>query len=121
MFGIGFSELVIIGLILIIMIKPEDLPKFFRSMGKFYGQLKRTYEDLVSVKDKILKEIDDTVTLEEKKSETAGKTAPAAGGNTPLLSEKPAEPPKPQTGTDSETPQKPEPKQEAPNLGASSE
>ncbi|MDR0388617.1 MAG: hypothetical protein LBH73_00930 [Spirochaetaceae bacterium] len=72
MFGIGFSELVLIGLILIIFIKPEDLPKFFRSMGKFYGQIKRAYEDVVSVKDKILKEIDEAVTLEEKAAGAAG-------------------------------------------------
>jgi sec-independent protein translocase protein TatB len=71
MFGIGFSELVLIGLILIIFIKPEDLPKFFRTLGKLYGQMKKAYDDVVSAKDKILKEIDEAATLEEK-----------AGGNT---------------------------------------
>ncbi|MDR1430052.1 MAG: hypothetical protein LBI85_07150 [Spirochaetaceae bacterium] len=74
MFGIGFSELVLIGLILIIFVKPEDLPKFFRTLGKLYGQLKKAYDDVVSVKDKILKEIDDAATLEEKPA------APVAAG-----------------------------------------
>jgi sec-independent protein translocase protein TatB len=85
MFGIGFSELVLIGLVLIIFIKPEDLPKFFRSAGKLYGQLKRAYDDVVSAKDKILKEIDDAVRVEETAAEkhTAPlpQKAPGPDGN----------------------------------------
>jgi sec-independent protein translocase protein TatB len=86
MFGIGFSELVLIGLILIIFIKPEDLPKFFRTLGKLYGQLKKSYDDVVSVKDKILKEIDSAVTLEEKEKAAGNKGSAAdSPGSVPLL------------------------------------
>jgi sec-independent protein translocase protein TatB len=98
MFGIGFSELVLIGLILILFIKPEDLPKFFRSLGKIYGQMKKAYNDVVSVKDKILKEIDEAATLEEN----------AKGQTVPL---RPEVPPLPQKTSQAqlEAPKNPEP------------
>jgi sec-independent protein translocase protein TatB len=93
MFGIGFSELVLIGLVLILFIKPEDLPKFFRSAGKLYGQLKKAYDDVVSVKDKILKEIDEAATLEEKNAGNAAVPAnPAVPPPRQLESPKPAVP-----------------------------
>ena len=59
MFGIGFGEILIILLIIIIFIRPEDLPKFLRSAGKLYGQLKRMYNEVMETKDKIIKEIDE--------------------------------------------------------------
>jgi sec-independent protein translocase protein TatB len=84
MFGIGFSELVLIGLILILFIKPEDLPKFFRTMGKLYGQLKKSYDDVVSVKDKILKEIDNAAALEENEKAAGNKVSAASSAPPPL-------------------------------------
>ncbi|QQO10000.1 Sec-independent protein translocase subunit TatA/TatB [Breznakiella homolactica] len=78
MFGIGFSEILIICLILIVFIKPEDLPKFFRSAGRLYGKFKKTYNEVIAVKDKIIQEIDEAASLDEKKAaETAAKAAPA--------------------------------------------
>lgn len=41
MFGLGFSELVLLGLIGLIFIKPEDLPKIARSLARFINDLKR--------------------------------------------------------------------------------
>lgn len=41
MFGLGFSELVLLGLIGLIFIKPEDLPKIARSVARFINDLKR--------------------------------------------------------------------------------
>jgi sec-independent protein translocase protein TatB len=65
MFGIGPSEIILVAIILIIFIRPEDLPKFLRSAGKLYGQIKKTYDEVIMVKDKILKEIEDTAKLAE--------------------------------------------------------
>jgi sec-independent protein translocase protein TatB len=67
MFGIGFSEMVLIGLALIIFIKPEDYPGFLRSAGRTYGKMKKLYNELMMVKDKILKDIDEMAALEESK------------------------------------------------------
>jgi sec-independent protein translocase protein TatB len=66
MFGIGFSEIILIGLIFIIFIRPDDLPKFFRTIGKFYGKFKKSYDEVMAVKNKILKEINETAALAEK-------------------------------------------------------
>lgn len=49
MFGLGIWELLVIFIVVIIFIKPEDLPRFFRKVGKMYGELKR-YNDEILVK-----------------------------------------------------------------------
>lgn len=46
MFSLGFSEILIILLVLIIFIKPEELPVFFRKTGRIIGELNRMKEDL---------------------------------------------------------------------------
>ena len=67
MFGIGFSEIILICLVMIILIRPNDLPKALRTVGRYYGKAKKIYNELIMVKDRILKEIDEAVTLEEPK------------------------------------------------------
>ena len=59
MFGIGFGEILIVLLIAIIFVRPEDLPKLLRSAGRLYGQLKKLYNEAMQAKDKIIKEIDE--------------------------------------------------------------
>ncbi|GHV63863.1 hypothetical protein AGMMS49587_15040 [Spirochaetia bacterium] len=65
MFGIGPSEIILVAIVLIILIKPEDLPKFLRSAGKMYGEIKRAYKEVIMVKDKIIREIDEAANLLE--------------------------------------------------------
>ena len=65
MFGIGFGEILIIALITIVFIRPEDLPKFLASAGRLYGQIKRMYSEAVKAKDKIIKEMDEGASLDE--------------------------------------------------------
>ena len=38
MFGIGLSEIFIICLVMIIFIRPNDLPKTMRTVGRYYGK-----------------------------------------------------------------------------------
>lgn len=66
MFGIGLSEILIILLAIIILIRPEDLPKFVRTVGKLYGKLKHYYNEAVGFKDEVIKEIDRAADWEEK-------------------------------------------------------
>ena len=80
MFGIGFSEILVIVIILFVFIRPEDLPKIMRAAGKYYGKAKKLYNELIQVKDKIMKEIDEAAALEEqtetkKLPDNAGETA----------------------------------------------
>ncbi len=51
MLGLGFWELVIIGLIALIVIGPERLPEFAKSVAKFLNEMKRTASDLKSALD----------------------------------------------------------------------
>ena len=41
MFDIGFSEIVVIGLVALIVIGPERLPKVARTLGHMFGRLQR--------------------------------------------------------------------------------
>ncbi|MFN7728809.1 MAG: Sec-independent protein translocase protein TatB [Bdellovibrio sp.] len=41
MFGLGFSEILVLGIIALIVIGPEDLPKVARKIGRFMNELKR--------------------------------------------------------------------------------
>jgi sec-independent protein translocase protein TatB len=54
MFDIGFSELVVIGVVALIVIGPERLPKVARTAGHLYGRLQRYVS---SVKSDIGREI----------------------------------------------------------------
>lgn len=48
MFGLGFSEIVLIGFALIILIRPEDFPKVVKSTSKLYGKLRGMYYSLMN-------------------------------------------------------------------------
>ena len=41
MFGIGPGEAILILFVAILFIRPEDLPKIVREIGKLYGELQR--------------------------------------------------------------------------------
>jgi sec-independent protein translocase protein TatB len=46
MFDIGFSELVLIGVVALIVIGPEKLPKTARTLGHLFGRLQRYVSDV---------------------------------------------------------------------------
>ena len=48
MFDIGFSELVVIAVVALIVIGPERLPKAARTMGHLFGRLQRYVNDVKS-------------------------------------------------------------------------
>ena len=70
MFGIGFSEIVIIMLVVIVFVRPTDLPAFTRKLGRLYGLAKRTYNEIVSVKDSFIREMDIVAALKEAEKPT---------------------------------------------------
>ena len=41
MFGLGWSEMVLVGIVALIVIGPKDLPNLFRTMGEFTGKARR--------------------------------------------------------------------------------
>ena len=76
MFGIGFAEIILIGLVLIMVVKPEDFPKFIRNAGNLWGKAKKFYNEIVIVKDKILKEVEDVANIANPTSSTSINTPP---------------------------------------------
>jgi sec-independent protein translocase protein TatB len=46
MFDIGFSEIVVIGVVALIVIGPEKLPKTARTLGHLFGRLQRYVSDV---------------------------------------------------------------------------
>ncbi|PKL05752.1 MAG: hypothetical protein CVV53_07870 [Spirochaetae bacterium HGW-Spirochaetae-9] len=84
MFGIGFSEFALIALVCVIFIKPDDLPAFFRKLGKLFLQAKKAYKEVTAVKDDFMREMDIAAALQdaEKDKEKAKaaevKDVPAA-------------------------------------------
>ncbi|QQA44092.1 Sec-independent protein translocase protein TatB [Pelagovum pacificum] len=38
MFGLGWTEMMVIGIVALIVVGPEDLPQMFRQVGKFTGK-----------------------------------------------------------------------------------
>ena len=46
MFDIGFSEIVVIGVVALVVIGPERLPKTARTMGLLFGRLQRYVNDV---------------------------------------------------------------------------
>ena len=81
MFGIGFSEIALIALILIVFIKPEDLPAFFRKLGRLYAQAKNAYKEVTAVKDEFLREMDIAAAVQD--ADTTNSEAPKTGVETP--------------------------------------
>jgi len=75
MFGIGFGEILLVLVIIIIFIRPGDLPKFLRKAGILYGKAKKIYRELVEVKDGIIKEMD-RVASDESASDEAASDEP---------------------------------------------
>jgi Sec-independent protein translocase protein TatA len=57
MLGINFLEFVVILCVVVIFIRPRDLPRFFHNIGKVYGQLKDTYKQLAKTRDEVLQDL----------------------------------------------------------------
>lgn len=41
MFDVGFSEMMVIAIVALVVLGPEKLPKIARTVGKFYGSMQR--------------------------------------------------------------------------------
>jgi sec-independent protein translocase protein TatB len=109
MFDIGFSELMVIGLVALIVIGPERLPRVARTIGHLAGRLQRyvadvkadinrevELEELRKMKDSVQQtatSIENSVQAELHKTESelnaAAASTPAAAGESPKIPEKP--------------------------------
>jgi sec-independent protein translocase protein TatB len=58
-FGIGFFELLIIFLVVILFVNPKDLPKLFRKLGRFMRQIRDLKDSSVQYLKKVEREIEE--------------------------------------------------------------
>ena len=56
MFDIGWTEILIIAVVAIIVVGPKDLPRMLRSLGRYAGQLRRTAGEFRSQFDDAVRE-----------------------------------------------------------------
>ena len=56
MFDIGWTEILIIAVVAIIVVGPKDLPRMLRSLGRYAGQLRRTAGEFRSQFDDVIRE-----------------------------------------------------------------
>ncbi len=68
MFDIGWSELLVLAVVAIIVVGPKDLPRMLRSLGRIIGQLKRTAGEFRSQFDEALRETE----LQDLKNQVEG-------------------------------------------------
>ena len=54
MFDIGFWELITVGLITLIIVQPQNLPKFAKDTGRFLGSLRKF---IYNAKKELIKEL----------------------------------------------------------------
>jgi TatA/E family protein of Tat protein translocase len=77
MFGIGFQEMLIILVVVLIFFGPKRLPDLAKSLGKGIAEFKKASEE-------VKKGIDEAVREVESEEETAQETAPS-GDEPPSL------------------------------------
>jgi sec-independent protein translocase protein TatA/sec-independent protein translocase protein TatB len=56
MFGFGFSEVIVILIVVLIVVGPKKLPEVAKMLGRTYAQFKRAFED---IKDSVDLDLDD--------------------------------------------------------------
>lgn len=56
MFDIGWTEILVIAVVAIIVVGPKDLPRMLRSLGRYAGQLKRTAGEFRSQFDEAVRD-----------------------------------------------------------------
>lgn len=64
MFGLGMSEIIVLGIIALVVIGPKELPQMARTIGRFMNELKRSTNILSD-------EIKEQVRYDEKEIEEA--------------------------------------------------
>jgi sec-independent protein translocase protein TatB len=101
MFDIGWSELLVIAVVAIVVVGPKDLPKLMRSFGHYAGKLRRAASDFQRQFEEAMRESE--VDEVRKAIESAQAGTPSLDLNAPI--DKPVMLPKPAA---SDAPAKPE-------------
>ncbi len=66
MFGIGLSELIVIGVIALIVVGPDKLPELARQAGKLFVQFRRMSNDVRHSVEGFINQAEDEIRKEEQ-------------------------------------------------------
>lgn len=118
MFDIGWSELLVIGVVAVIVVGPKELPRLMRTFGHYVGKLRRMAADFQRQFEEAVRdtEIDEVrQAMQDFHAEVSDATR-SAQANTPLMVPKPAQPAPAAAGAEvaSETKPKPKPRSRKP-------
>ena len=69
MFDIGWSEILVIAVVAIVVVGPKELPRMLRTFGKTMGQVRRMSNDFKRQFDEALREAEREVGLEDTKKQ----------------------------------------------------
>jgi sec-independent protein translocase protein TatB len=69
MFDIGWSEILIIAVVAIVVVGPKELPRMLRAFGKTMGQVRRTANDFRRQFDEALREAEREAGLEDTRKQ----------------------------------------------------
>jgi len=86
MFDIGWSELLVIAIVAIVVVGPKDLPKLMRSVGHYAGKLRRAAADFQRQFEDAMRESE----LEEMRKSLERARADMPSGDEPVMLPKPA-------------------------------
>ncbi len=76
MFDIGWSEMMVIAAVAVVVAGPKDLPRMLRTFGKTMGQVRRTANDFKRQFDEALREAEREAGLEDTKKQLSAVTKP---------------------------------------------
>ncbi|HEX2256689.1 MAG TPA: Sec-independent protein translocase protein TatB [Afifellaceae bacterium] len=74
MLDIGWTELVVIAVVAILVVGPKDLPRMLRSFGKTLGQLRRSANDFKRQFDDALREAEREADFEDTRKQVQSVT-----------------------------------------------
>jgi sec-independent protein translocase protein TatB len=78
MFDIGWSEILVIAVVAIVVVGPKELPRMLRSFGKTMGTVRRTANDFKRQFDEALREAERESGLDETRKSLASIGKPVA-------------------------------------------
>src|SRR5918995_2323426 len=100
MFDIGWSELLVIAVVAIVVVGPKELPKLMRSMGHYGGKLRRAAGDFQRQFEEAMRESE--VDEVKKALDSVRTETPQLDLNAPV--DRPVMLPKPGTSSEAKAP-----------------
>ncbi len=68
MFGIGFSEIVIICLVALMVLGPKKLPQVAKELGRFFVHLRRMSMDVKQTVDQVIEDAENEIRAEKREA-----------------------------------------------------